>query len=144
MNKPLNYWIFFLRVSLGWLFFYAGITKVLDSSWTAAGYLNSAKTFSGLYQWFASASNIGWINFVNEWGLVLIGVALIIGFHTRLAAWLGAGLMLLYYFPTLSFPYVGEHSYIIDEHIIYIFALLLLAEIRAGNHWGLDARRQIR
>ena len=35
--------LFFLRVFLGGLFFYAGITKVLDPSWTAAGYLKGAK-----------------------------------------------------------------------------------------------------
>ncbi|MEK7582743.1 MAG: DoxX family membrane protein [Patescibacteria group bacterium] len=140
MNKSLRYSLVLLRISLGWLFFYAGITKVFDSSWSAAGYLQSAKTFSGVYQWLASASNIGWINFVNEWSLVLIGAALIVGFRTRIAALLGAGLMLLYYFPILDFPYVGEHSLLVDEHIIYIFSLLILARMRAGEYWGLDSR----
>ena len=32
-------YMFFLRVSLGILFFYAGITKVIDLSWSAAGYI---------------------------------------------------------------------------------------------------------
>ncbi|MEK7589070.1 MAG: DoxX family membrane protein [Patescibacteria group bacterium] len=140
MNKSLRYSLVLLRISLGWLFFYAGITKVFDSSWSAAGYLQSAKTFSGVYQWLASASNIGWINFVNEWSLVLIGAALIVGFRTRIAALLGAGLMLLYYFPILDFPYVGEHSLLVDEHIIYIFSLLILTRMRAGEYWGLDSR----
>lgn len=140
MNKSLRYSLVLLRISLGWLFFYAGITKVFDSSWSAVGYLQSAKTFSGIYQWLASASNIGWINFVNEWGLVLIGAALIVGFKTRIVALLGAGLMLLYYFPILDFPYVGEHSLLVDEHIIYIFSLLILARMRAGEYWGLDSR----
>jgi len=34
-----------LRLSLGWLFFYAGITKILDPSWTSAGYIKGAKLF---------------------------------------------------------------------------------------------------
>ena len=58
--------LFFLRISLGSLFFYAGSTKVLDPSWSAAGYLMNAKTFSGLYTWFASADILPSINFVNE------------------------------------------------------------------------------
>ena len=51
-----------LRVSLGLLFLYAGITKVLDSSWSAEGYLKSAKTFPELFQWFAAPGNIEWVN----------------------------------------------------------------------------------
>lgn len=41
--------LFPLRISLGWLMFYAGITKVLDPSWSSWGYLMSAKTFTGFY-----------------------------------------------------------------------------------------------
>ncbi len=129
--------LFFLRLSFGWLFFYAGITKILNPNFSAAGYLNGAKTFSGFYQWLASPANIGWINFVNEWGLTLLGVSLILGIGVRLSSVLGAFLMLLYYFPVLTFPTVG-HGYIVDEHIIYGFALLFLAATRAGRIWGLE------
>src|SRR3989344_4050369 len=85
MNKQLKLAVFLSRVALGILFFYAGIVKVLNPNWSAAGYLNSAKTFPGLYHWFASAGNIGWINFMNEWGLTLVGVALVseVGFSRR-------------------------------------------------------------
>ncbi len=128
-----------LRISIGWLFFYAGITKVLDSSWSSAGYLKSAQTFTGLYNWLASKEIIGVIDFLNEWGLTLLGVALIIGAFVRLSSLLGALLMLLYYFPVLSFPHVGTHSYIVDEHIIYILVLLLLYFAQAGKTWGIDS-----
>jgi len=128
-----------LRIALGWLYFYAGITKVLSSTWTAAGYANSAKTFSGLYTWFASPGNIGWINFVNKWGLTLLGISLIIGIGVRLSSSLGAVLMLSYYLPILDFPVVGDHSYIVDEHIIYILVLLFFAAVRAGRYFGLES-----
>ena len=121
-----------LRVSLGWLFFYAGITKVLDPNWSAAGYLNSAKTFSGFYQWLASPELLPFTNFINEWGLTLLGAALLLGVFVKWAGVLAAGLMLLYYFPILQFPLVGEHSYIVDEHIIYALAFLLLAATGGG------------
>lgn len=126
-----------LRISLGWLFFYAGITKVMDPEWTAAGYLKGAKTFSGLFQWFASSSNIGWVNFLNEWGLTLIGAALILGIFVRWASFAGIVLMVLYYLPILNFPNVG-HGYIVDEHIIYIFVFLLLIATKAGQYIGID------
>jgi thiosulfate dehydrogenase (quinone) large subunit len=127
-----------LRVSLGWLMFYAGITKVLNPEWSAGGYLRSAKTFSGLYQWFAQPEILPTINFLNEWGLTLLGVALILGVGVRLASAPGALLMILYYVPILEFPYISTHSYIVDEHIIYASVFLLLGALGAGRVWGLD------
>ena len=132
--------LFLLRISLGWLFFYAGITKVLDPEWSAVGYLKGAKTLSGFYQWLSSPELITITNFLNEWGLTLIGISLIIGLGVRLSALLGAFMMLLYYFPVLQFPYVGEHSFLIDDHIIYALALLVLMATNAGKIWGLEGR----
>ena len=139
MDKQLKVAVFLSRISLGVLFFYAGITKVLNPSWSATEYLNSAKTFPGLFQWFASAGNLGWVNFVNEWGLTLVGVALIIGLLVKLASVGGGPLLNLYYLPVLSFPYAGEHSFLVDEHIIYITTFLVLFASNAGTVWGLDS-----
>src|SRR3989344_2904866 len=125
------------RLAVGWLMFYAGITKILDPAWTSAGYLGSAKTFSGFYSWFASPANIGWVNFLNEWGLTLIGISLILGLGVRLSSVFGALIMVLYWLPVLEFPYVG-HSFIVDEHIVYAAALMLLAALRAGRYYGLE------
>src|SRR3989344_3235339 len=137
MNKYQKLSLLLLRVSLGGLFLYAGITKVLDPAWTSAGYISSAKNFTGLFQFFSSPSMIGITNFVNEWGLTLLGLSLIFGLFVRYSAPLGALLMLLYYL-VLPFPQVNPHAYIIDEHIIYIFALLTLAAYNSGKIWGLD------
>lgn len=140
MAKNLKVSLFLLRVSMGWLMFYAGITKVLDSEWSAAGYLTSAKTFPGLFQWFAQPEILPVINFVNEWGLTLLGISLILGLFVRLSSVLGAALMLFYYFPALVFPHIPPHSYIVDEHIIYVLLLVLFAVLRTGRIWGLDTR----
>lgn len=137
-TRTLNIGLFLLRLALGWFFLYSGITKVLNPDFTAAGFLGGAKTFSGMYTWFASAGNIGWVNFLNSWGQTLIGLGLIFGTFTRLASFFGILLMVLYYFPGLDFPYV-EHGYLVDDHIIYIFAFAVLATERAGKYWGLDA-----
>lgn len=138
MTQFQKFSLFLLRITLGWIFFYAGITKVVDPTWSAAGYLQSAKTFAGFYQWLASPANIGLLNFVNEWGLTLLGVSLILGIAVRLSSILGSVLMLLYYFPILQFPYPDPHSYIVDEHIIYATALLALGSLKAGKVWGLE------
>lgn len=130
-------WVALLRVVFGWFFFYAGITKVVNPDWTAQGYLMGAKTFTGLYQWLASPGMIGFTNFVNEWGLTLIGISLILGIGVRLSSILGAIMMLLYYFPVSTFPYVAN-GFIVDTHIIYATALILLATLRAGRYYGLE------
>ena len=140
MTNLQKYSLFFLRISLGWLFFYAGITKVLNPAWSAAGYLKGAKTFSLFYQWLLTPSVLPVINFLNEWGLTLIGASLILGVFVRWGSYAGVLLMVLYYLPILQFPKVGDHSYIVDEHIIYIFAFLVLAGFNAGETWGLENR----
>jgi thiosulfate dehydrogenase [quinone] large subunit len=132
MNNQLKMAVFLSRVGLGVLFFYAGITKVLNPNWSAAGYLNGATTFPGLYHWFASAGNIGWINLVNEWGLTFIGAALIAGLLVRWASLGGILLMVLYYLAVLKIPYV-------DEHIIFITVFLIFIASNAGTYWGLDS-----
>lgn len=116
---------------------YAGMSHVLDPQFSAAGYLQGAKMFTGFYQWLLSPGILPVVNFVNEWGLTLLGVSLIFGIGVRLSSVLGAVLMLLYYFP-LGFPYPDAHSYIVDEHIIYASMLLFFAAIRAGKVWGLE------
>src|SRR3989338_3076427 len=110
--------LFLLRISTGWLMFYAGITKILNSEWSAAGYLKGAKTFAGFYQWLTQPEILPIVNFINEWGLTLLGASLILGIFVRLSGVLGAALMAMYYFPILQFPYPNAHSYIVDEHII--------------------------
>lgn len=138
MNRVYETWLVILRVAMGWLFFYAGITKVVDSEWSAESYLNSASTFSGFYEWLAMPSNIGWVNILNEWGLTLIGLSLIFGLFVRYSSVLGALMMLMYYFPALEFPYIGEHSFLINDHIIYALTLALLFALNAGRYLGLD------
>lgn len=127
-----------LRIALGWLFFYSGITKVLNPDWSAAGYLQGAKTLAPVYHWLLRPDVLPTVNFLNEWGQLILGLALLLGVFVRLGGVMGAALMLLYYLPALEFPYVGKNAFIVDEHIIYALALLLLAAFRVGRIWGLE------
>jgi len=137
MKKNNETVLLLLRIALGWLFLYSGLTKVMDPAWTSAGFLGSAKSFSGLFAWFGSPENIGWVDFLNQWGQLAIGVGLLTGTLTRLASYAGILMMVLYYFPGLEFPRV-ERGYLIDSHIIYALAFLVLAQLNAGQYWGGD------
>lgn len=143
MGKQQKTFLFLLRVSLGWMFFYAGLAKLLDPAWSARGYLEAAKSFGGLYDWLTRPGILPMVDFINEWGMTLLGLSLILGLFVRLSSPLGALMMFLYYLPILDFPLVGAHSYIVDEHIIYIFLLLFLGSAGAGKVWGLDSRVKI-
>ncbi|MBI2573873.1 MAG: DoxX family membrane protein [Candidatus Wildermuthbacteria bacterium] len=133
-----NIAVFVLRLAMGWLYLYAGLSKVLDPKWSAEGYLKGAKTLPALYQWFASPSMLPLVNFVNEWGLTLLGASLLLGLFVKISTVGGTLLMALYYLPILQFPYVGTHSLIVDEHIVYIAGLAVLMAMDAGKIWGLD------
>jgi thiosulfate dehydrogenase (quinone) large subunit len=131
--------LFLLRISLGWFMFYAGITKILNPSWSAEGYLRNAKLFTDFYGWLASPNIIGITNFLNAWGLTLLGVSLILGIFVKYSAALGAMLMLLYYLP-LGIIHPDTNSFIVDSHVIYALLLTYLSVSRSGKIWGIDAR----
>ena len=137
MNKNSTFFLAILRVALGWLFFYAGYTKIINPEWSAAGYLQTAKTFTSFYVWLTTPGILPIVNFINEWGLTLLGVSLILGIGVRLSSVLGAAMMILYYLPILEFPKVG-HGLLVDEHIIYAAALLLFSSVGAGRYYGLE------
>lgn len=130
----------FLRITAGGLFLYAGLSHLLDKGFSAAGYITHAANFTGFFNWLASPALLPFINQLNIWALTLLGVSLILGIFVRYAAPLGAVLMFLYYI-VLPFPFPDAHSFLIDEHIILIGSLLVLAALDSGKIWGLDAKR---
>lgn len=128
-----------LRVSLGWFMFFAGIEKVLNPAWTAAGFLAGAKTFPEFYGWFALAQNAWWVDPLNAWGITLVGVAFILGIGLRQAALVGVILMILYYFPHFdTLPWI-PHGFIVEEHIIYAIAFLLVAVMPEARRFSIAA-----
>lgn len=126
MQKKL---LFLTRVLLGWLYFYAGMTKVVDPSWTSAGYLKAAKVFSTVYQLMLSPEVLPVVDFMNKWGLTLLGVSLILGVGMRISVRLGVLLMALYYVPVMKPPFI-------DQHVIYSLTLVCLLVFGADKVWG--------
>lgn len=136
MNKHIIIASVSLRLLLGWFMFFAGIEKVLNPEWTAQGFLLGAKTFPGFYAWFASAANAWWVDPLNAWSITLVGVALLLGVGIRAASWGGVALMFLYYFPQYAFPSV-PHGFIVEEHVIYAAAFILISLMPEARHFAL-------
>lgn len=136
MNQLKKWSLLLGRLSLGWLYLYAGIDKLMNPKWSAAGYLKGAKYLSGFYAWLMSPGLLPIVNFINEWGLLLLGLSLILGVGMKISVKLGVLLMLLYYIAVIPLQW-GAQSFITDEHVIYSFTLLLLLAFGADRVWSL-------
>jgi len=90
-------------------------------------------------------SQTWWIDQLNMWALTLVGVCLMLGLFTRLAAVGGVGLLALYYFAMPPWPGLPDnpmaegHYLIINKNVIEAIALMMLATTRVGRWGGLDA-----
>ena len=130
--KTYSLWTtFFLRISLGWLLLYSGSEK-LTSSFSATGYLSHLNgSFAPL---FTPLAGNPIVDLLVIWGELLIGISLVLGVFVRFASFWGIVMMLLFYFS--GYPY--EHSFIVNNHVIYAFVFVYLMFSNAGNFWGFD------
>jgi uncharacterized membrane protein YphA (DoxX/SURF4 family) len=120
-----------IRAAIGWHFLYEGTSKLFLGNWSAQSYLSNATGFlSGFYQWLASGEGmVRVIDFLNIYGLILIGLALFLGIFIRIASAGGILLLLLYYFAyppfgTSLFGSAEGHFYIVNRNFIEAFLLL--------------------
>lgn len=134
-----------LRIAMGWTFLWAFLDKLfglgftteagkswLDGASPTMGFLKFA-TKGPLSSVFQSMAGNGLVDWLFMMGLLLIGLALIIGIGMKIATKMGALLMLMMYLAALP----PEHNPLIDEHIIYILVLGLLGHTEAGYTLGL-------
>jgi uncharacterized membrane protein YphA (DoxX/SURF4 family) len=127
--------IIVLRIIIGWHFLYEGLVKLMDSGWSAESYLiNTRGIFSGIFQEMASQPAVlEAVNFINVWGLILIGLGLFLGFFARAAAFAGIVMLCLYYiayppFQGYDFGLSLEGNYLlIDKNFIELATLILLS-----------------
>jgi len=135
-----------LRVMIGWHFLYEGVSKLMKPNWSAAGYLMQARgLFAGMFKWMAGTPEVlSVVNLMNIWGLIAIGLGLILGCFTRIASVAGILLLLLFYLcvpPFVGFYYSipMEGSYmIINKNLIEMAALFLIAITHSGMYLGID------
>jgi len=135
-----------LRMMIGWHLLYEGISKLINPYWSSAGYLMESKwLFSGWFQSIvANPTALKIVDFLNEWGLIAIGLGLIAGVLTHVATIAGIVLLLLYYFAnppfvgmTYSMPTEGSYL-IVNKTLIEAAALFVLALFPTGRKIGLD------
>lgn len=132
-----------LRLFVGWHFLYEGVIKLYSPSWTAKGYLLSATYMKPFFQWLAGESMISMVDTLNIAALLLVGIALVIGFKTKLASILGIGLLLMYYLAHPPFPGypqgITEGSYwIINKNLIEAAALMVIFLFPTSTLFGLE------
>jgi len=90
-------------------------------------------------------SQTEWIDWSNMLALTAVGVCLMLGLFTRLAALGGVGLLAMYYFAMPPWPGLPEspmaegHYLIINKNLIEMIALLMIATSGIGRWCGLDA-----
>lgn len=124
-----------------------GPIKALDAEFKEAAYdvLDTEQLASGPVP--GPWQQIEMIDMTTIYGLVILGMLLIAGLFSRIAA-LGAAVLLLSFYLAMP-PWPGvvdfqelpgpEHSYLIDKNLIEVCALLALACMPTGQWFGLDS-----
>ena len=135
-----------MRVLVGWHFLYEGVSKLSSPSWSAVGYMRAARgPFADLFRWIASQPNLlDNANLITMYGLTIVGVLLILGLFTRVAAIGGMAFILLFYL--CNPPFVGyfytiptEGSYlIVNKNLVELGALAVILLTGSGRFAGLD------
>jgi thiosulfate dehydrogenase [quinone] large subunit len=154
MKRP-EFWIALLRVVVGAWFIKAVWTKLtVEFLWGVVPYPAVVPRFVAFHPKrvaeFAAGNPVGWYKDFLEHSVLLhsatyatlqaygeaaVGVGLVLGFFTGLAALVGLFLSLNYGLASqwMSFGQQGFHLLLITSMIIFLGA-------RAGRAWGLDAR----
>lgn len=132
------YWMLLLRLIAGWWFLNAGLDKITSEGLTydTTGWLEfgtQGTIMHPMFDWFAANAAIV-PNIMVPWGQTLIGLGLIFGVLTRLAAANGALLASFFYFGNAGWG----HGFVTSE----LFGILIFSSIAlfgAGRVYGFDA-----
>lgn len=143
-SQPVRAIFTLMRIIVGWHFLYEGLSKLMIPGWSSYSYLMESKwLLSGFFHWIiAHPVLLNIVDLLNIWGLILIGVLLILGLFTRYVSLAGIVLLLLYYianppFVETSMPSQG-HYFIVNLNIIEAGILLMFVILKKDTSWGLD------
>jgi thiosulfate dehydrogenase [quinone] large subunit len=135
-----GYLTVFLRLITGYWFLNAGVNKfaVLSGEpFNAAGWLMNGTTASPVHGFFVFAAETPWLleftNLAIPVGQTLIGLGLIMGAFTRLAAFWGAFLMVFFYLGNASWA----HGYV-NGDLFGFLMFAIVATLAAGRILGVD------
>jgi thiosulfate dehydrogenase [quinone] large subunit len=135
-----------LRVLLGWYFLYEGIVKITNPDWSSYGYLmDSAGPFANLFHSMAANAKVVVVaDFLNRWGLTLIGLGVMLGFLTQIALFSGMFILIVYYcshpaLASVTYAMPQEGSYlIVNKTLIEIFVMAVLMVFPTDHIAGID------
>ena len=145
-NQVLPWLLSFIRIIIGWHFLYEGLSKIIGGTWSSAPYLAGSKwIFAPLFNAMAANTTVvGLVDFINIWGMILVGAGLMVGLFTRLAS-AGGAIMLLFYFvayppvPGYMFGVPVEGNYLwVNRNLIEFFVLTAYVFISPEFLYGLD------
>jgi thiosulfate dehydrogenase [quinone] large subunit len=135
--------IVLMRIFIGWHFLYEGIVKIYSPDWTSFGYLASAQgPLKSVFSALTNQAVLPWVDMLNITALIVVGFALILGIFEKLGAFIGIGLLALYYLahPSLpGLPQIGvEGNYwFVNKNLIELVACLVLYQFPTGHYFGL-------
>jgi len=145
-SKTQLFWLVALRVTIGWYFLYEGVAKVMTPGWTAYGYLmDSQGWFAPLFKALAqNQALMPIVDALNIYGLILIGLSLVLGCFEKIG-YIGALLLLALYYlshPALisaEYIFPPEGSYLwINKNIIMMVSVAVLMVFPTAKEIGLD------
>ncbi len=135
-----------LRMLIGWHLLYEGIAKLLMQNWSSVGFLSESQwVMSGIAKWIISHDLVlAIVDAVNIWGLIAIGVSLILGMFSKSASLAGAFLLFIYFLnnaPIIGIEYSvpSEGNYlIVNKTLIESATLFVLYLFPTSCNVGLD------
>ena len=119
-----------------------GFTNALRDSWAKTATKEQAKASGDLY---APWTQLDVINLTTMWGMVVVGLCLILGLFTPLVALGAAGFLTMFYlsmppWPGLPLGKASEGHYLyVNKNLIEFMACLVVASTPSGLWLGLDA-----
>ena len=97
-------------------------------------FVNTIQTVTG-YQMTQTGPHVaGWVDWVYMVAMLLIGLGLITGVMTRIAAVGGIIWLAVFYLATAIWP---EHNPFLDDHVVDAIVLVAVILANAGRYYGL-------
>jgi thiosulfate dehydrogenase [quinone] large subunit len=139
-----------LRLAIGFIFLWAFLDKTfgldfstpserawLNGGTPAQGFLNSPGVTGPLQPFFVGIAS-PLVDFLFMLGMIAVGAAVMAGVGLRVSAVAGSLIMVFMYLAEWVFtPNAASTNPLVDYHIIYALALIVVAVFAAGDTWGL-------
>ena len=148
-----------LRIAMGWIFLWAFLDKCFGLGFatgrdpktgeveygSADAWINGGSPTEGFLSfglhtkepftsWYSDLAGQAWVDWVYMLSMAGIGILLILGIATRLAAVGGIIWMILFYTASAIWP---ENNPFLDDHVVYAIVLAGIAYVGAGRYLGL-------